>query len=356
VEENVTSANDRRILNQSVDVLRVVAEETDGRAIVARNDPGPALQQMVQDSSTYYLLGYVSTRAPRDGKFHEIDVRVRRPGVQVRARRGYWAYTEEDIARASATTTRPVTPAAVVDALDALGTRADARRSRTVSVWTGAARGPADKALVTFAWEPAAAGTGDPTETVAQVSVVAHAITGEELYRGAVARAEGGRGGGQVTFEAPAGSVQIRLTAENASGRRLDSDETSLEVPDFTTTSPQISTPFVYGGRTARDLQQVRAAAAPIPAVRRTFTRTERLLIRFGAYGPAATAPRVSLRLLNSQGESMAALPPPVRAGDLFETELGLSTFPPGEYLVEIKAEAGDETATRLLAIRVAGG
>ena len=46
------------------------------------------MKQIVRDSSAYYLLGYNSTQAPSDGKFHEIKVQVKRPGVQVRARRG----------------------------------------------------------------------------------------------------------------------------------------------------------------------------------------------------------------------------------------------------------------------------
>ena len=49
------------------------------------------MKQIMRDSSAYYLLGYNSTQAPSDGKFHEIKVRVKRPGVQVRARKGYWA-------------------------------------------------------------------------------------------------------------------------------------------------------------------------------------------------------------------------------------------------------------------------
>ena len=68
------------------------ADQTDGRAIVGRNDPIPELQRMVRDASAYYLLGYTSTVAARDGKFHEIQVRVKRPNVEVRARKGYWAY------------------------------------------------------------------------------------------------------------------------------------------------------------------------------------------------------------------------------------------------------------------------
>ena len=60
------------------------------------------MKQIIRDSSGYYLLGYNSTQAPTDGKFHEIKVRVKRRGVEVRARKGYWAYTVEDVARANA--------------------------------------------------------------------------------------------------------------------------------------------------------------------------------------------------------------------------------------------------------------
>ena len=49
------------------------------------------MKQIIRDSSGYYLLGYNSTQAPTDGKFHEIKVRVTRRGVDVRARKGYWA-------------------------------------------------------------------------------------------------------------------------------------------------------------------------------------------------------------------------------------------------------------------------
>jgi hypothetical protein len=158
-----------------------------------------------------------------------------------------------------------------------------------------------------------------------------------------------------VTFEAPAGTVDIRVTAENANGRRLDSDQTSLLVPDFTSPGPLISTLFVYRGRTVRDLQQVRAAASPTPTIRRIFSRTERLLLRFGAHGPGETAPKLTLRILNSRGDSLASLPDPIKAGAWFEGEVGLSSFPPGDYVLEVAAASDDQVAKQLLAIRVTG-
>ena len=58
-----------------------------------RNDLAAGMKQIIRDSSGYYLLGYNSSQAPTDGKFHEIKVNVKRRGVDVRARKGYWAYT-----------------------------------------------------------------------------------------------------------------------------------------------------------------------------------------------------------------------------------------------------------------------
>src|SRR5260221_400553 len=102
VNQGVSLTTDRTNLTQSIDSLRVLADNTDGRAIVNRNDLAAGMKQIMRDASGYYLLGYTSSSAPTDGKFHTIDVRVKRPGVELRARKGYWAYTTEDVARASA--------------------------------------------------------------------------------------------------------------------------------------------------------------------------------------------------------------------------------------------------------------
>ena len=79
ISDRVGYETDRRTLNESMDTLRTIAGETDGRAIVNRNEPMPELKQMVKDNSSYYLLGYNSTSGFRDGKFHEIEVKVNDP-------------------------------------------------------------------------------------------------------------------------------------------------------------------------------------------------------------------------------------------------------------------------------------
>ncbi|HYN06866.1 MAG TPA: VWA domain-containing protein [Vicinamibacterales bacterium] len=358
--DRVATEADRQVLTESLDSLRVIADQTDGRAIVNRNDPVPELRRMAQDTNAYYLLGYTTSVAPRDGKFHEIQVRVKRKDVDVRARKGYWAYTVEDAERATAPP-KPLAPRDVVTALDDLAEVVEPSSRRPVMLWMGASRGTeagaGGKAVVTLAWEPTP-GTPDPSEVVDRLNVTATSIYGEVLFKGLVARdPQASRPGGAVTFQAPPGEIRARVVAENARGLRLDNAETTLSVPDFTTPGPTIATPIVFRGRTARDLQLIKAATAPVPAASRIFSRTERLLVRFDAYGPAGTTPAIVMRLLNRNGESMAALPAPTAGASpaTFQVEVGLGALPPGDYLIEIAATSGSDTTRKLLAIRVTG-
>jgi VWFA-related protein len=85
--------------------LRSVAEDTGGIATVNTNNFTDAYAAIVRDASTYYLLGYSPDRNhPQDGSFHPITVRVRRPDITVRARRGYYS------SAAGAVTTKALPP------------------------------------------------------------------------------------------------------------------------------------------------------------------------------------------------------------------------------------------------------
>ncbi|MGB7217940.1 MAG: VWA domain-containing protein, partial [Vicinamibacterales bacterium] len=174
IEQSVPSRADRDFLSGTLDTLRTLSDQTDGRALVNRNDLGASLKPIVRDSSGYYLLGYNSTQSTSDGRFHEIKVRVKRPGMrQVRARKGYWALTVADTARAAAPPA-PVASKAIESALASISQPADARVIRT---WIGMARGENGKTSVTFVWEPTprAPGTRAAAEpdTPARVSLVA---------------------------------------------------------------------------------------------------------------------------------------------------------------------------------------
>src|SRR6202011_1210402 len=89
-------AVDRAQLTARITTLRTLADATDGLAIVDSNNLDAGLKRVVADLSSYYLLGYYST-GKLDGKFHSISVRVKRPGVQVRARRGFLAATPAEL-------------------------------------------------------------------------------------------------------------------------------------------------------------------------------------------------------------------------------------------------------------------
>ena len=71
--------------------LRVIAEDTGGMAVVNTNDYSRGFGDIVRDNSTYYLVGYYPSPVHRDGEFHRITVRAKRPGLTVRARAaGTW--------------------------------------------------------------------------------------------------------------------------------------------------------------------------------------------------------------------------------------------------------------------------
>ncbi len=70
--------------------LRLLADETGGRAIVNRNDVMPALDEVVQDLGSFYSLGITSPDND-NARYHQIKVRLRNPqrGVRLRYRGGY---------------------------------------------------------------------------------------------------------------------------------------------------------------------------------------------------------------------------------------------------------------------------
>jgi VWFA-related protein len=73
----------------SVDSLKVLAEQTGGYAAVERNDYAGAFDRIQRENSTYYVLGYYPPSPKRDGRFHKIEVKLKRPGLKVSARKGY---------------------------------------------------------------------------------------------------------------------------------------------------------------------------------------------------------------------------------------------------------------------------
>jgi VWFA-related protein len=77
-------------LGSGDDAINSLAADTGGFVVRNTNNFSRAVSTIADDAGTYYVLGYRPSRA-LDGKFHRVSVRVKRSGIDVRARRGYVA-------------------------------------------------------------------------------------------------------------------------------------------------------------------------------------------------------------------------------------------------------------------------
>jgi VWFA-related protein len=370
INQGVSLTTDRTNLGQSIDTLRVLADNTDGRAIVNRNDLAAGMKQIMRDASGYYLLGYTSSSAPTDGRFHTIDVRVKRPGVEVRARKGYWAYTTEDVARATAPP-KPGPPPEISHALNAIAEPANS--GHAARFWTGTDQAAGGQARVMFVWEPLAAGEGvRASEVPARVMLTATASDGRPLFRGPVPDKSASDGaapataptgtstalpaapGAGVAFTAAPGPVEMRIVVENARGQVIDSTTQAFTVPDYARAQVSLGTPRIYRVRTAREMLLVRNNPDATPTVTREFSRGERLLIRVDAYaGGGAARPEVTAKLLNRTGASMADVPVQAADGKPFQIDFPLASLAAGEYLIQIDGKTASGTAQQMIAFKV---
>jgi hypothetical protein len=73
-----------------------LASRTGGQAYYNNTDIKAAIQQAISDSEVTYNLGYHPTNTNQDGKFREIKLKVNRPSLDVRYRKGYFAVRPVD--------------------------------------------------------------------------------------------------------------------------------------------------------------------------------------------------------------------------------------------------------------------
>jgi VWFA-related protein len=340
----VSMTKDRAMLENTMDSLRILAEETDGKALVNSNDLAGGLRQIVRDSSAYYLLGYTSTLNEPDGRFHKINVRVKRPGLQVRARPGYLALTTTEAERAL-TSKKPGPPPAITEALATLAANTQQRRNLT-RTWIGMSPGANGKTKISFIWAPTPAAPGVRRDTPAQVSLVAGGANSDLYFRRKAIVP------GRVEFEVPPGQVDLEIAVEDAGGEVLDRETRKIVVPSLGL-GLTFSTPELFRGRTLPELQKLVTDQTATPAIERDFRRTDRLLVRVGAQSAAGT-PVITARMLNREGGEMSVLPlTPAGFGGLSHIEVPLAPLPVGDFLIELTARDGAEQTVTLVAIRV---
>jgi VWFA-related protein len=90
----------RETLSETQDTLRYLAKETGGLAVVNSNDIGGGIKKMIDDQSGYYLIGYQPDDSTFDAatrKFNKLTVRVKRPGLRVRYRSGFFGVADDTV-------------------------------------------------------------------------------------------------------------------------------------------------------------------------------------------------------------------------------------------------------------------
>jgi VWFA-related protein len=322
----VPLAVDRAMLTTRLTSLRTLADNTDGLAIVDSNDIAGGLKRVVDDLSSYYLLGYYSS-SKLDGKFHPISVRVKRPGVQVRARRGYLAATPADAATASSTAAPSVAASAETAAIQtALAPLATMQRDSPlrVHVATGWRARPDGSTAAAF-WV-----VGEFSEAALQdrdVDVTVIAASGATVGRGT------GRGGARsvivpiVPAEATAGEYTVRVRAEG-----FGSGTVSIALPPAPEAGGAI---FTRRGPTTGNRE--------MPTADLRFRRNERIRVDL----PTTVTGSVTARLLDRTGKAIAipltATVRDDRDGSRWQTtELALAPLAPSDYVIELAGRAGE--------------
>lgn len=326
---------DQRLRRTHQESMRTLGDGTDGLAVTDTNDLDKGLRRISDDLTSYYLLGYYSTNTRTDGGFRSLKVRVTRPGVAVRARRGYRAASPEEVARSRSGSAAPAVGivSAVQTALDMLAAiRPDARlRLRATSspgselMWIAGELSP-DRAR-TNDW--AQGGTVDLQITRGTASASSRVIVkpGERAFLTAVTLP-----GADAEFE-----VQARISSP-------DGEPASAALRVAATPQPL----FYRRGPTTANRQ---VATADV-----RFTRADRAHLELPA---GADVKPAGGRLLDRTGQPTAI---PVTVGERIDEPTGqrwitadviLASLAPGDYLVEVGMAAATGESRVLAAIRI---
>jgi len=95
IDENIDQTEWSEYLRKSQDTMRMIADDTNGIAVVNMNDYDKALKRIDADSSDYYLLGYYSSNPDATRRRRKVEIKVTRKGVQWTSRKEYLSRVEE---------------------------------------------------------------------------------------------------------------------------------------------------------------------------------------------------------------------------------------------------------------------
>ncbi len=353
--------------SREADGARSAAADTGGFSITNTNELAKGMRRIAEEARSYYLLGYVSQNTRRDGKYRRIEVKVARPDVDVRARRGYYAPASEGVQTPPPGELDPRVRAALDSPWGA------STLPLRLTSYVLAPSADEKKATVLLAAELDLAGLGLVRGADGRFGgafetflVVGSLSNGENFHQEKVlelslppevhARLE--RSGLPVyrDLTLPPGAYQARFLVRQRGGARMGSVRHDFVVPDpqGLRTSTPILTDSLQGDQTG-------AAPRPIPLARREFTAGSRLFYAFDVYGAErampAGAPRVSTGYLVRRADGTALARSEVKPlqtgpqGTLSQMlGISLESATPGDY--EVVLTVHDEVAGKTLEVR----
>jgi hypothetical protein len=332
--------------------LHQPADMTGGRTVLSTNTPETAVPAILDESQSYYLLGF-SASDPTGTKLHRIEVKVNRPGVQVRARTGYVG-NDEAVARSGTAPDGPLTTtiSGVLPATD-IPLALVAAPFATPGKATGTV-------AVTLGVQPRAPASAPGSETlhvvVAALDPKARVIASREdlavIGAGAVSSYDL-----LSRLELEPGRYEIRVATDSPSGQR-GSVFTFVDVPNFSRddltltgvaigTSP--ATP-VAPADLLKDLMPI------LPTARRTFARAEQVsaFVRVQQGGSRSDPVTIVGRVVDTAGrvvrdDTRTFVPDRFatsRSAD-YQLDLRVADLTPGDYLLSIEATSGKKSQRR---------
>jgi VWFA-related protein len=366
-------------LRLSQDSLRELSDETGGFAFVNRNNVDEAFDRIVAENSSYYVLGYYAPNDRRDGRFRKIEVRVTRPGITVRARRGYVAPR----GRPAATTNASNNPldtalkAAIESPLPTFGI--------PMRLFAAPYKGTAPNAAVAIAAElninalKFTEKNGTYNNAVTVVTFVSDADGKTRVNEKAtvdltlmpMTYARARERGFRITtaINLPPGRYQLRVSAADAAGVAGSVGRT-LVVPDF------YKTPLVMSGVTVLSASGLLAPTAKVkddpvglllmrpPTTAREFTRDDQLVLFAEVYENQQNAQPHMIDLTtevradggrvvfnNTEqrsstelqgGEQSPAARGRATGGYGYTAQIALKDFAPGLYVVHVEGKRRD--------------
>jgi VWFA-related protein len=320
-------AAEAKLVRARVESLVTLAENTDGLAVVDTNALDKGVARIVGDMSSYYLVGYYSSNTKLDGRYRKISVRVKRSGIDVRARRGYKALSASDLAPAPTTTAAPAGPPAEVQA--ALASIVTSRTSQ-LRTEAGFSRATSDTAarLVAAVEVDAEAGKGD-FAAGGDIAVVAATSDGTVLSQRRAALPAGAR-----SMLVDLGPVPL-LDRDVVLRTRVTPTSEGLALTATTSVpSAQMGAAVVWRRGPTTGMKYVLTADRRLP-------RADRIRVEVPA---ADAAPPATARLLDRAGNTLAVSVTPgtrAEAGVHWATgELALAPLAPGEYVIKLTLTA----------------